>query len=624
MKDFSIILARLLFVSIISLVLVSCDELFNDDDEPNNVLEEVSEIVGSDGGEIELQSGVKVVIPEGALGKEEQVTIGTVDPKLIFENNEDDIVVVQCESESNKFNKDIEILIPFPDNYEQQTAENCMGGIVDEELNAIEALPHDVVTIDEKIYLRIKTNHFTEYTGWFWEYPPNQAGPWEVPYYNQGSSTYCWATCIQMACQGVKRTDYTIPEVIGACKYDEGGVTQYGLRASSAVSSQIKKRTGLSPTRELFPKGSANAMDTKIRHHVALGRSVLVFSPRQEHAFLVVGYSGNTFVIHDPQSTNTSAVGYTNKSWSSFDVDKMESLSEKFVLLAVPAKVSASNLASVNMVNSCIKIFQPKTNDHNSNIFTYKWDYQRAKGYSFKENNGTGKGFDTIPFDCDKITLQEIEIANASRTQSEFFTVSVRVQGINNKKKHYYKSLPGGYDVGPNSIKTFKHEIDINEFRDSSASPSHFYLTVEIYGTNGSKDEQTVEFWMAPSDPLNGTWDLDYDMISTTHPDGKTMMSDVRMTFQVISDKVLRVSNEDPNVEDVDYKMERSNGNKSFKITYEYGGFADMEINGTLDNTGNSWTGTVVLNSVYTDMSGETPELKPFTEKDNITATRVK
>lgn len=152
----------------LSLFLYSCDELMDDNDNSPETTEDRKEFIGQEGGEIELGSGIKLVIPTGALTAEEEISLSSLDPATYFPN-EEHAFVVRCLSESNKFSKDVEILMPFPAILLKQNEDHCEGGIFDEETGAFQVLETDVINRDGVNYLRIKTNHFSEFGGRFFE-----------------------------------------------------------------------------------------------------------------------------------------------------------------------------------------------------------------------------------------------------------------------------------------------------------------------------------------------------------------------------------------------------------------------------------------------------------------------
>jgi hypothetical protein len=148
------------------LLLLSCDELDNNNDNPPETTEDRNATIGVAGGEIELGSGIKLVIPAGALTADEKVNLSSIDPSDYFPNDEY-AFVVRCTSESNSFTKLVEILMPFPTVLLKQDEDHCQGGIFNSATGAFEVLETDVVNRDGVNYLRIQTNHFSEYGGRF-------------------------------------------------------------------------------------------------------------------------------------------------------------------------------------------------------------------------------------------------------------------------------------------------------------------------------------------------------------------------------------------------------------------------------------------------------------------------
>src|SRR5690606_22113421 len=117
---------------------------------------------------------------------------------------------------------------------------------------------------------------------------------------------------------------------------DEGGITHYEFRFANSIASLVKDRTGIIPDRKFWPVGSVSAMDGYLRDRIALGYPVIVHSPVENHAFIVVGYDGNDFFIVNPASEALNGnLNYQVKPWSAFKTDQIE-FGAWFVTLSIP------------------------------------------------------------------------------------------------------------------------------------------------------------------------------------------------------------------------------------------------------------------------------------------------
>lgn len=486
----------ILIFSAIVVFISSCEK--DNNDPPVNPTDQTSKKIGAEGGEISLSDGIKVIIPAGAMSETKEIKLSKYKPEDFFDGNVDNYYVIGCEPNGLTFSKPVEIYFPVPEALESGNFDG-MAGLLDEESNAVEVYPVTGITIDGKSMMKIETNHFSKYEGHFWEYPPYESPTLEIPHYNQGSSPYCWAACLQMVCEAVKHDElYEIYDIIGNTGVSEGGIGQYEFRYSSKVASLIKQRTGTIPDRKIFPKYSASSMDSYLKDRIALGFPVVVFSPVEEHAFVVIGYKGNTFYINDPASTTYNGeLSYKTKTWTDFKVGEME-LSAKFVTLSIPATITSSGrLQSINITDKGMNFSQVKPAPQAPVIYNLRYNHEKESGYSFKDKDG--KVFDTIPGDITNLELTEIQLSNTSTTQTKSVNVWVDFWGQNNKKLH--KSIPPKQTVviPPNSYKVYQVSIPVSEFRDSSSTATKYRMQITaVEAGGGVLDDASVFFTINP------------------------------------------------------------------------------------------------------------------------------
>lgn len=551
------------------LINASCDDKNNPVNPTGTELESVTQTITSTGGEIELTDGTKVIIPSGALNKSVSIKMARIEANDFFPGQKDDFVILKFESDVTEFNQDLEIRIPVPKKFTNPSNVMGAGGEFDFTNQIMDITSTTIENVNGTYELVIKTNHFSGYGGHFWETPPHSAGPLDVPYFNQGSSNYCWATCLQMMCEGINPSElYEIYSWIASTGIDEGGAGQDFILHNSKLHSDIKYRTGSYPEAKRWQYLSAKAMDTYLRDRVALGYPVLVMDPFTQHAFLVVGYSGNTFYIHNPNNTNNSKIGYSEKQWSDFKVDQL-GIRDLYVTLCIPKSLSSTRMQTVNITNGTIKIIKPKIGSTNSMIYGYKWS-PTTKGYGFFENAGTGKLVDTLPDGIETIQIKGIEIANASRTESKTFNVLVDIFGRDNKKIHksFYPESP--INVGPNSLATYSIDIPVADFRDSTPGVATSYrmqITINDQGGGGVVDYESVEFTIGPYDPLNGTWVVTTTRMTTTSPIGTWAFNNYTGDIELLvksSNKIYFFSVDDD--EGFDCEFERSKDYQDFKF----------------------------------------------------------
>ncbi len=611
------------------LINASCDDNNNPVNPNGKEIESNTQTITTTGGEIALTDGTKLIVPAGATSQSTSIKMSRIEANDFFPGQKDDFVILRFESDVTEFNQDLEIRIPVPKKFTNPSNVLGAGGEFDFTNQIMDITSTTIENVNGKYELVIKTKHFSGYAGHFWEMPPNSAGPLDVPYFNQGSSNYCWATCLQMMCEGIDPSiSNEIYSWIAATGIDEGGVGQDFVLSNSKLHSEIKYQTGSYPEAKRWQYLSAKAMDTYLRDRIALGYPVLVMDPFSEHAILVVGYSGNTFYIHNPNNTNNSNIGYSEKQWSDFKVDQL-GIRDLYVTLCIPKSLSSTRMQTVNITNGTIKIIKPKIGSENSMIYGFKWS-PTSNGYGFFENAGTGKLVDTLPDGIETIQIKGIDIANASRTQSKTFNIWVDIWGLDNKKIHKSFEPKDPVNVGPNSIGTYSIDIPVAEFKDSTmgATTSYRMQISAIEQGSGLVDDESILFTIGPSDPLNGAWEFTTTRLSTTSPKGSYNIDNetIDFIFTVISSEIIRLSTEYDD-DGIECQLERTPGSNSFRIFYEENGEVQIDIECEfLPNNYNQYEGTLTTVDweYLTDEDRENDIRTPYTCTATVVGIRKK
>lgn len=569
-----------------------------------------------------MSDSSKVVFPAGAVSVPVDLKITRLTPSRYFSGS-GEYVILSFESSVTQFDKEVEIHIPSP-----LAGENILGagGQFDPETGIIDVSSTEFATNNGKKELVIKTNHFSDYAGHFWQMPPTSAGPLEISYYNQGSTQYCWATCLQMMLESVApNIDYEIFEWIRATGIDETGAGQEFVLKNKTLATIIESRTGVKPEAKRWQYMSAKAMDTYLRHCVALGYPVLVMDPFAEHATLVVGYDGNTFYIHNPASTTNSQIGYTAKQWSEFRVGEL-GIRDLYVTLAIPTPVKNQRMSTLNLSNGMLSFVKPKTGSGNSMIYGFKWA-PTATGYGLYENNGTGTKVDTLPDGVQTLKIKGIEIANADRSAANSYRVWVDVWGENNEKKHKSFAPPTNVALGANAMGGYSIDIPVADFRDSSQTATVYKLTASLMDQNSAlADQVTIHFAIAPPDILSGSWAISFTRVSTTSPKGTYGFDEETMTFlfDVVSPKVLKMSSEEGEIQAFD--MERSADGREFTLLWEESEGSWLKFEAAFaTGSSNRFTGTLsIYDYQYLTYEDEQNDRKTwYTSVGSFVGTRV-
>lgn len=483
----------LMFLISIIFVFESCekDTIIPDD---NNTTQQVK--VGIDGATISMGTSVRMIIPKGALKVETDISLTSYKPEQYFNGDVSGYIVIGCEPNGLTFEKDIEIYFFAPDNFNPLKTEG-LAGLIDNETNAIEVYPVSGLSIDGRPAIRIETSHFSKYAGWFWETPPFESKKIEIPHYNQGSSPYCWAASLQMLCSANKfDQNREISDIVGYVGADESGIGQYEFRFGPRIRNEVFNRVGTDPDRRIWFIGSASVMNTYLRNRLALGIPVMVFSPVEEHAFIVVGYDGDTFFIHDPGSIDYNGnLTMTSKKWSNFGTDKMET-NAKFVTLCLTEPPSnLKNLLTINIGQGELYFNKPNSGTETSKI-NYSYDYQNLqKGYGFFDYNK--KKIDSIQGDVLALNLKNVQISNASL--SENYNLDVRTVVTNKTEQKFYHSDTKAIIAKANSMAFYSLSIPINKFQSLSQN-AEYSVSVRLFNGTTIVDEQIIDFILKKPD----------------------------------------------------------------------------------------------------------------------------
>jgi hypothetical protein len=448
------------------------------------VIESKSATVGSGGGTVTLSDGSEVAFPAGSLASPTKVTVKTISPASYFDGADASRVVISCEGVTGVLSAPAELRVPLPGGFTEADTAAVFGGLLDEDAGAVEAKRVTVRTIDGEPYAVIQATHFSSHVvEWFFgATPPSAQGPIDIPYYGQGSSSYCWATSLHMVTQAAKYAkEREIHEIIGHVGVDEGGVTDWAFRFNETIAALVSERTGVKPTRYQWDYVNADQALNYIRKEIGLNhRPVAVYVGTWEHAVVIVGYDGSTLSTHNPNSTTVSAIGCTARPWTDFTASM--GVRDKIVTLVIPKDLDSSRpLATVNITTGALEFVKPKLSDADpSRIYRFAWDYREETGYSFRETT-TDTATDVLPGTV--ATLKQggdIEVVNASRTTPKTVTVWLDIFGKGPQKTHCSMTKEVALGANASGRVTFD-DIPVDEFRDNDTKPSSYRLQVSVY-----------------------------------------------------------------------------------------------------------------------------------------------
>jgi len=331
--------------------------------------------VGPEGGSIDLGEGIRVVFPAGALDKDVEVSASKIDPSEYLIDDLFDGIVLEIDVPAGRLKKSAEIHVPLP-SYITQDSGSAFAGSIDEDGAMI--VENFTIEADEgEPELVLSTNHFSKFFFmWLFEdLPPlpSESGPLMIPYYEQGTSKYCWAASALMISQAANyKKDAQVFHIVGSMGID-GPDMSWSYLPKSKLREVIYKQCGIMPARIRW--GMFNSARDYIRR-VIVNRHcpVMILSGNKKHAWVIVGYSGDKFYVHDSMEpdTNPKKQPYNLESW-----DKPWT-AEAFWTVEIPKDVRQSeNPITVNIKNNDVK-FYPTAGAN----LEFKWDYHRPEGYS--------------------------------------------------------------------------------------------------------------------------------------------------------------------------------------------------------------------------------------------------
>ncbi len=337
--------------------------------------ESKSQIIGFDGGSINLSRGIRVVIPSGSVNREMEVSVRKLDPATYLRNDLYDGIVLEIQATAEKLNRAAEIRVPLP-SYIDPDSNSAFGGTVDE-TGALIVENSTIETIDGRSELVISTDHFSIFE-FFWADEtliplPKQAGPLLVPFYEQGTSKYCWAASTLMICQAAQfKKNAQVYHIIGKMGIRDTGI-KWLTFPSDKFNDTIKEQCGLEP---IIIKWFAQSKEVReyIKQKLFLQEPVMVLSANDKHAWVIVGYNGDQFYVLDSKDPDSKIqrAPYDLVSW------EPPWLPEYLVTVearSIELVHISDHPITVNIKNDDVEFVG------NNNPVQFRWDYLRPRGY---------------------------------------------------------------------------------------------------------------------------------------------------------------------------------------------------------------------------------------------------
>ncbi len=411
----------------------------------------VTSTIGPAGGAVALADGTLVEIPAGAVDKNVSVTVHAVDPGEHFPQRDDRVrYVIECTAPVSRFSTPVKIRFPLPADATTEAAEGMHAGYIDTERGMKADLPCTFAERDGRKELVLETTHFTRFyldrLKNLFSSPPASRTVENVPYYNQGISTYCWAACTQMICEAVTESDTPgeIWDIIGRMKVPPTGLTSVTAAFSATWSDVMRERAGVSPDLQYW-QASMVRLRAYIYEQIGFyGNPVLYSSSSFEHAVVIVGYDTTPaepiFIVNDPRAVGTEKVAYRRVTAAELHLGNEDSLDNPVVTAVLHKDVSSRPAVRVSLATQC---FEAKIVASRRAEYFWTWDHTRTRGYSFRMNP-LAEGADVIP---GTIRTAEgstfIQVSNATSTEQALSCdYSIRWQKNPVAQKHNYVVVP--------------------------------------------------------------------------------------------------------------------------------------------------------------------------------------
>ena len=377
------------------------------------VLATKTQPIGPEGGTIVMDSGARLVFPAGAVAQKVDVQVKQLDPTAYLDEQSEGMLL-DCSAPVTKFQQNVEFHIPLPSWYTPEQADAVIAGTLDDTSNAILSEPVTIQVVGGKPELVVQGDHFSfRIFQWLKEnygYPPPSAGPLDIPYYSQGSTAFCTAAALQMIAEAARHAEIgEVCNIVGAIRLDPSGLSPEEAVNSPTVSDVVFARTLKRPERVYWRRGTQSGLRSYIRRQIAfLKRPVVLVSGARgvEHTFVIVGYDGTDFAVHDPQGVEGDIY-----KWLPPARLGLETSWDENGTIVVPSVLSADRpLVTASIMDASLEFVSPRER------FQFRWDYTVPEGYSFRTGN-TAPAVATIPGNVTELRLVPagggIEIANA-------------------------------------------------------------------------------------------------------------------------------------------------------------------------------------------------------------------
>ncbi len=465
------------------------------------VLATRTEAIGPEGGAIQAD-GWQIRFPAGAVASKTTVSVRLLDAQPWLDSKTA-ALLLDVTAPKKEFRQKIEFRVPLPSGYtpdyagaarvllwEPDTAEWLYESAA---VQVREGEPELVLETDHlstRLFKWLK--QVTEY-----RFPPEQAGPLEMPHCSQGNTLHCWAAALQMGAESHRHSPGDgLYGFLGAMGSVSGGPSPVRIRWSGATGAYLARRAGAEPERIHWTLFQQQIQLEYIQRQIAFeARPVLLFSYPKSHAFMLVGYPDRkSFYVHDPQQVTGNL--YKRMTLEDLGLDQVGNTT--IVILAPPA--ADRPLISVNLLDDFLDINGP-----GGDYYAFRWDASDPRGYVMRANRPMphGRIVATIPGDvteisADRASFSGIEVANAYLAgDPKRVTLRIEVLGHGPNKTGYVQTQT--VDVAPKTTqRVIFTPIPVDEFRDPAPTQVRYTFKVAAVVDGKNMDESSFDFVLEP------------------------------------------------------------------------------------------------------------------------------
>jgi hypothetical protein len=473
----------------ISLLLLTLFCLKNANDPDDNRPGDTN-IIGSSGGTVSLDTTASIIIPPGAVSKNAVVTITPISDATLFADQSVKRVIISC-STTVPFSAPVTIRVSAPSGFNLADSNSFGAGYIDT-AGFLVAKPFSVHDSAGRLFISVATTHFSIWDFEFFSTPPEEM-MLQVPYYNQGSTNYCWACALNMICEAARHID---PEetfsIVGATGIGNDGVYASTLRFNSTLATIVRARTSTDPERRILHTlelGNYRIIGA-LKREIGRGHPVELFPTSINHAVTIVGYDPDSFYVHNPNEVSAQ-VASRGMTYDQLVQDM--GIADEFVLISIPRDLDPERpLVSVTIPHGFLRssLHFVRVMQRGGIPSTFQWTSSRPDGYAFM----TGSDLSDTIVDADSFYVRNIEVANAQTTAATMTMVYDILEASSGRSLYSDRQDITVAALGLSQVNFPGRSTGV--FRDTSVRAGHYRFSVRALGNNTVHDAATIDLHM--------------------------------------------------------------------------------------------------------------------------------